>query len=471
MTAMTGVPAPQTGMASPRTATRSNDRAPDAGQPGKDAGRTEKTEGFDSLFSRMGAEKGAPAQTPQPAAGNEGKIQPVRPRDTRAKPLQAEEALAAELLLAFMPQQAAAPVPLPQPMTMALAAATVLPGLPQGEVSTELPPALPDPVGQSAPDGAASALMMASIAPAMPGPLAPLPAAIQPIAQEAAAALAAISTPARLQDPSLLAAAMAQGQSGPAAMQPKDAPLSPRQNAPRVSEADLASFGIGAMEADPESLDALGRKPVASPERIGEMAVTVTRQETILPPASQTPAIQQTADRIMGELASMAEEFAPAEKAGSRRESELAPVRVLHIQLDPPDLGVLTVKLALRDNALSIQVAAAEPGTARLIERDRERLTDMLRSAGYGMDGVTIQVAAPSERSHTAFHNMMGAGGDSSAQSGYGAQSQAGGAQADAQRGHQSRRGNDEWQGSAPGRSGGENASAPGPAADGDLYI
>jgi flagellar hook-length control protein FliK len=271
-----------------------------------------------------------------------------------------------------------------------------------------------------------------------------------------------------------LAAAAPQGPQLLASVQPNTSPPIPRQGVQRAVEADLANPAAQPMavrQEGLESLESLIKNPVNPPERIGDLAVTVTRQETILPPAGQMPAIQQTADRIMGELATMAEDFAPTEAAITRRDSEPAMARVLHIQLDPPDLGVLTVKLALRDNTLSIKVEAAEPGTARLLEQDRERLSEMLRSAGYGMEGVTVQISAPERpQAQTAFHAMMGAGGDNPAQSGSGAQSQPGGAQADAERGHQSRRGNGELPGSAPDRNAGENGPHPG-SVDGDLYL
>lgn len=463
MTAMTGVPAQQAGVASPRVAANGKETA-------REAPRAEKAEGFDSVFSRVGAEKGAPDQPPQPMPGNEGALQPRQPRDARAKPLQAEDVLPVELLLTLAPQQPPAPVPVPQAAPMDFAALTVLPGVAGSEASTALLPALPVPTGKAAPDPA-SVQMAGRAAPPSADPLAAFSSILPPVAPEAPPpATAAVPLPAQPPQAGLLAAAAAQGAQPLVPTQPKEALSSLRQGAQRA-EADRASLIAQPLAGEPERLEGVVRNPVAPPEGIGEMAVTVTRQETILPPAGSTPAIQQTADRIMGELATMAEDFASKETAITRRDSEPAPMRVLHIQLDPPDLGVLTVKLALRDNALSIKVEAAEPGTVRLLEQDRERLSEMLRSAGYGMEGVTVQISA-AERSHTqtAFHAMMGAGGDNPAQYGSGAQSQPGGAQADAQRGHQSRRGNEDWPGSAPDRNAGDNAPRPG-SADGDLYL
>jgi hypothetical protein len=466
MTAMTGVPAQQTGVATPRVAKNGADAARDAPHAGK-------AEEFDSVFSRVGAEKGAPSQPPQPTTGNEGNegaLQPRRPRDARAKPLQAEDVLPIELLLTLAPQLPPAPIAVPQAAPLDFAALTVLPGVAGSEVSTELLTALPASMGQAAP-GRASVPMAGQATSPAADPLAAFSSALPQAAAVPPPPLTAVPPSAQPPQAGPLAAAAPQEPQLLASVQPNTSPPIPHQDVQRAAEADLSSPTVQPMAGRQEGLESLIKNPVNPPERIGDLAVTVTRQETILPPPGQMPAIQQTADRIMGELATMAEDFAPTEAAITRRDSEPAMARVLHIQLDPPDLGVLTVKLALRDNTLSIKVEAAEPGTARLLEQDRERLSEMLRSAGYGMEGVTVQISAPERpQAQTAFHAMMGAGGDNPAQSGSGAQSQPGGAQADAERGHQSRRDNGELPGSAPDRNAGENGPRPG-SADGDLYL
>ena len=67
---------------------------------------------------------------------------------------------------------------------------------------------------------------------------------------------------------------------------------------------------------------------------------------------------------------------------------------MLHIQLDPPQLGPLTIRIALRDGALHLQLEAARHETASLIQTDKDALTGVLRSAGYVVDGLNVQVAA-----------------------------------------------------------------------------
>lgn len=72
------------------------------------------------------------------------------------------------------------------------------------------------------------------------------------------------------------------------------------------------------------------------------------------------------------------------------------PVRTLTIQLHPEDLGTVEVEMRVNDGALSVKVRATQDDTARLLERDREALTDLLRAAGHDLDSLTIQ-APPRE--------------------------------------------------------------------------
>lgn len=67
-------------------------------------------------------------------------------------------------------------------------------------------------------------------------------------------------------------------------------------------------------------------------------------------------------------------------------------VKVLQLELKPANLGSVTVRLALKGNAISIHIEAQRLDTLAVIEREREALVGALASAGYTVDGVT---AAP----------------------------------------------------------------------------
>lgn len=67
-------------------------------------------------------------------------------------------------------------------------------------------------------------------------------------------------------------------------------------------------------------------------------------------------------------------------------------VKVLHLELKPANLGSVTVRLTLKDNAITIHLEAQRQETLAVIERERQALAGALSSAGYSVDGIT---AAP----------------------------------------------------------------------------
>jgi hypothetical protein len=102
----------------------------------------------------------------------------------------------------------------------------------------------------------------------------------------------------------------------------------------------------------------------------------------------------------------------------------------------------------------------------RLLEADRGRLSDMLRSAGYSVDGLTVQMPA-SDKAAPSVSAFTGSNADNAAHGGGG--TQPGSAQSDAQRGQSQARPGDEG-GSAANGEEGDNAT-PARTAGGDLYL
>ena len=242
-------------------------------------------------------------------------------------------------------------------------------------------------------------------------------------------------------------------------------PLSARAADRSVEEIPGAQPTIAGVITE-QPADRVNKENAAPPERLRETPLVVTRQDTVLPANGQQPIAHQAAERIIAELQS-SDGAVESERAQPTRPVDSGtPVRVLHIQLQPADLGTLTVKLSLRDQMLDVKLEAAEHRTARLLEADREKLTEILRSAGYSLDGVTVQISSP-EKPVQPFYTMPGQGDASHAQ--HGAQSQPGGAQPDAQRGQGSRQGNDD-RSFASRNDGGDHASRPG-SVDGDVYL
>lgn len=102
---------------------------------------------------------------------------------------------------------------------------------------------------------------------------------------------------------------------------------------------------------------------------------------------------QQIADRLASELPSDSSAGPARSQAGlSAHKPPAGPVlRVLEIQLEPAELGTVSVRMSLRGNALEVHLAADRADTARLVQQDRDALSDRLQAAGYAVDALVIQ--------------------------------------------------------------------------------
>jgi len=78
------------------------------------------------------------------------------------------------------------------------------------------------------------------------------------------------------------------------------------------------------------------------------------------------------------------------------------PLKVLTIQLHPVELGAVTVRIALKNDALELRIDAGRRETARLLDADRESLSGLLRSAGYSVDALTVRAVEPSNATAAA---------------------------------------------------------------------
>jgi chemotaxis protein MotD len=70
-----------------------------------------------------------------------------------------------------------------------------------------------------------------------------------------------------------------------------------------------------------------------------------------------------------------------------------AAAKVLHLQLQPEGLGTVTIRMSVKDQALRLDLEVGRGETAHMIQRDRDALSALLRSAGYMIDGVEVRVA------------------------------------------------------------------------------
>jgi flagellar hook-length control protein FliK len=79
------------------------------------------------------------------------------------------------------------------------------------------------------------------------------------------------------------------------------------------------------------------------------------------------------------------------ERLTSTRASE-GVLRVLNLQLQPAELGLVTIKMRLAGDGLEMELQVASEETAQLLRNDTEKLSSLLRGSGYRPDTISIQV-------------------------------------------------------------------------------
>jgi chemotaxis protein MotD len=113
-----------------------------------------------------------------------------------------------------------------------------------------------------------------------------------------------------------------------------------------------------------------------------------------------TPApTQQVAGRIVSAVLAAQQDSRPADARSAidaaMPNSASAPVvKVLRLQLQPADLGTITIRVSLREDALDIRLEASRRGTADMLQRDQEALARLLSSAGCRLDGMVVTVSS-----------------------------------------------------------------------------
>jgi len=141
-----------------------------------------------------------------------------------------------------------------------------------------------------------------------------------------------------------------------------------------------------------------GAGPHPGPAGTEDAAVSATATESARATGTLSPT-QQVAGRIVAAALAAQPEHLPAGTApaiaGAVPWVASTPVvRVLRLQLQPADLGTITIRLSLREDALDIRLEASRNGTAGMLQRDQETLARLLSSAGYRLEGMAVTVTA-----------------------------------------------------------------------------
>ena len=114
-------------------------------------------------------------------------------------------------------------------------------------------------------------------------------------------------------------------------------------------------------------------------------------QDEHLAPQATVPVPRQIVDGIAAEIPPPRDTSPAGPAAAPAPSTQSQPVKVVTIQLNPAELGTLTVRISLRNDALELQVETSRRDTARMVEADRDALSSLLRSAGYHVEAVTVR--------------------------------------------------------------------------------
>jgi flagellar hook-length control protein FliK len=158
--------------------------------------------------------------------------------------------------------------------------------------------------------------------------------------------------------------------------------------ADRIATVTPAAADEGSQGRSDTDLELGGSTPPA------EHSLSVIANDT--PRTLGTPGLptHQVAGQIVAAASAVQRE--EAQPIGTLAAKPLASsvVKILHLELQPADLGTITIRMSLKQDALDIRVEASRYDTACMLQRDQDSLAKILTSAGYRIDGMTVVTAA-----------------------------------------------------------------------------
>ena len=75
---------------------------------------------------------------------------------------------------------------------------------------------------------------------------------------------------------------------------------------------------------------------------------------------------------------------------------------MLTLQLDPPSMGIVTVRMRLAGDAVEVRLSADRQDTTQLLRQEQGALVDAMQSAGYTFDIASIDHSAGSNANPNA---------------------------------------------------------------------
>lgn len=168
---------------------------------------------------------------------------------------------------------------------------------------------------------------------------------------------------------------------------PKDVPK--LDAAPKADATPVRSFS---SQVEAAASDAQPLPPVKA---------VVREQETHFEPVQQPGLLQKVVDRLATDLQSTASaqpaSAAPDVAVPEAPRAADKPVRILTLQLEPPSIGSVTVRMRMAGDAVEVHLSAERAETTEMLRQERGALSDLMKSAGYSFDIASIDHTRPGD--------------------------------------------------------------------------
>ncbi len=207
--------------------------------------------------------------------------------------------------------------------------------------------------------------------------------ATQSAGEGQAPSLGAPSDPGSIDDASLLLSRRRPADAQPASQQEDAPPRLHATAAPRPPQPETRAINLqpeaGANLQSGKAAEAAADPAPSAPDGL---------------PASQLGRIASAiADDGLDLASSQPASAGQTPGAATSAQATAGPVRTLNLQLDPAGLGTVRIDLRLSHGELSVTLRASRDDTAKMLERDKHTLIDMLRASGHDADRLAIHTA------------------------------------------------------------------------------
>ncbi|MBB3808358.1 flagellar hook-length control protein FliK [Pseudochelatococcus contaminans] len=128
-----------------------------------------------------------------------------------------------------------------------------------------------------------------------------------------------------------------------------------------------------------------------------QSATTGTGAQGIVADASSADAgtLVRIANQIIAQARDLTTAATPAQQLAAQVANPAAensgPVRILRIQLQPEELGLVTARMRIVGGVLELRLTADKAQSVEILQRDRDGLLDSLRRAGYTAEIASIE--------------------------------------------------------------------------------